>query len=109
MVDHAVTRSSNTWFNRACNYAVKSLAGILYSDTKAFKSYKLETLKRVQLTSNRFEIFLETLLKALQCDGIVSRSKPCTEKKEGTKALGYKGWQPLLSRAPSVAPIPPKC
>jgi hypothetical protein len=53
---------------------VKWLTGIPYSDTtNAFKAYKLETLKRVQLTSDGFEIFLEMPLKIMQCDGIRSR------------------------------------
>jgi dolichol-phosphate mannosyltransferase len=60
--------------NRTCNYAVKWLTEIPYSDTtNAFKAYKLETLKRVQLTSDGFEIFLEIPLKIMQRDGIRSR------------------------------------
>lgn len=60
--------------NRACNYAVKWLAGIPYSDTtNAFKAYKLETLKRVELTSDGFEIFLEIPLKIMRHDRIRSR------------------------------------
>ena len=60
--------------NRACNYSVKWLAGIPYSDTtNAFKAYKLETLRRVQLTSGGFEIFLEIPLKVMRCDGVRSR------------------------------------
>lgn len=60
--------------NRACNYAVKWFEGIPYSDTtNAFKAYKLETLKRVQLTSDGFEIFLEIPLKIMHCGGVRSR------------------------------------
>ncbi len=60
--------------NRSCNYAVKWIAGIPYSDTtNAFKAYRLETLRRVQLTSDGFEIFLEIPLKIMQCEGIRSR------------------------------------
>jgi len=60
--------------NRTCNYAVKWLVKIPYSDTtNAFKAYKLETLKRVQLASDGFEIFLEIPLKVMRCDEIRSR------------------------------------
>lgn len=60
--------------NRACNYCVKWFAGIPYSDTtNAFKAYKLETLKHVQLISDGFEIFLEIPLKVMRYEGVRSR------------------------------------
>lgn len=91
--------------NRACNYAVKWLAGIPYSDTtNAFKAYRLQTLKRVQLTSDGFEIFLEIPLKVMQCDGIRSREieashavrKKKTPKLSVTKD-GYRYLRVLLT------------
>ena len=91
--------------NRACNYCVKWLAGIPYSDTtNAFKAYKLETLKRVQLTSNGFEIFLEIPLKVMQCDGIRSReieASHAVRKKKAPKLSvtkdGYRYLRVLLT------------
>jgi len=75
--------------NRTCNYAVKWLTGIPYSDTtNAFKAYRLETLERVQLTSDGFEIFLEMPLKIMQCDGVRSReieASHAVRRKEATK------------------------
>ena len=60
--------------NRACNFAVKWLAGIPYSDTtNAFKAYKVHALKRVQFTSDGFEAFLEIPLKIMRRCGIKSR------------------------------------
>jgi dolichol-phosphate mannosyltransferase len=96
--------------NRACNYAVKWLAGIPYSDTtNAFKAYKLETLKRVQLTSDGFEIFLEMPLKAMQCNGTrvreVEASHAVRRKKAPKLSVtkdGYRYLRVLLTslRAP---------
>jgi len=91
--------------NRACNYCVKWLAGIPYSDTtNAFKAYKLETLKRVQLTSDGFEIFLEIPLKVMQCDGIRSReieASHAVRKKKAPKLSvtkdGYRYLRVLLT------------
>ena len=87
--------------NRACNYAVKWLSGIPYSDTtNAFKAYRLETLRRVRLTSDGFEIFLEMPLKVMQCGGIRSREIEASHivrkkkipklsvAKDGTRYLG---------------------
>ena len=86
--------------NRTCNYAVKRLTGIPYSDTtNAFKAYKLEALKRVQLTSNGFEIFLEMPLKIMQCDGIRSReiegSHAVRKKKTPKLSLTKDGYRYL--------------
>jgi dolichol-phosphate mannosyltransferase len=91
--------------NRACNYAVKWLAGIPYSDTtNAFKAYKLETLKQVQLASDGFEIFLEIPLKIMQCDGIRSReieASHAVRKKKAPKLSvtkdGYRYLRVLLT------------
>jgi ribosomal protein L16/L10AE len=53
---------------------VKWFAGIAFSDTtNAFKAYNLETLRRVQLSSNGFEIFLEIPLKVMRCGRIRAR------------------------------------
>ena len=60
--------------NRACNIAAKLVVGIPYSDTtNAFKAYNLESLRRVKLTSNGFEIFLEMPLKVMKSTNIRSQ------------------------------------
>jgi dolichol-phosphate mannosyltransferase len=91
--------------NRACNYSVKLLAGIPYSDTtNAFKAYKLEILKRVQLTSDGFEIFLEIPLKVMRCEGIRTReieASHSVRKKKAPKLSvtrdGYRYLRVLLT------------
>lgn len=90
--------------NRACNYAVKWFAGIPYSDTtNAFKAYKLETLKQVQLTSDGFEIFLEMPLKIMRCSRIRSleiEASHTVRRKQAPKLSvtkdGYKYLRVLL-------------
>jgi glycosyltransferase involved in cell wall biosynthesis len=53
--------------NRCCNYAAMVLFRIPYSDiTNAFKAYKKDLLNRIQLSSEGFEIFLETPVKAMK-------------------------------------------
>lgn len=53
--------------NRACNLAVMCLFGIPFSDTtNAFKAYRTDILKHIQLTSNGFEIFLEMPVKVVK-------------------------------------------
>jgi hypothetical protein len=84
---------------------VKWLAGIPYSDTtNAFKAYKLEKLKLVQLTSDGFEIFLEIPLKIMQCDGIRTReieASHAVRKKKAPKLSvtkdGYRYLSVLLT------------
>lgn len=91
--------------NRACNYAVKWFAGIPYTDTtNAFKAYKLETLKRIRLTSEGFEIFLEIPLKIMQCHEIRSReieASHAVRKKKAAKLSvtkdGYRYLRVLLT------------
>lgn len=57
--------------NRSCNYAVKWLFRLPYSDvTNAFKAYKKHVLDRIVLSSTGFEIFLEIPLKALKLGGL---------------------------------------
>jgi dolichol-phosphate mannosyltransferase len=99
--------------NRACNYAVKWFAGIAFSDTtNAFKAYKVETLKRVQLTSNGFEIFLEIPLKVMRCERIRTReieASHVVRKKKAPKLSvtkdGYRYVRVLLTSLRSQ----PKC
>ncbi len=50
--------------NRLCNHLMKFLFGLPYSDaTNAFKAYRLELLKKLDLSSKGFEIFAEIPIK----------------------------------------------
>jgi len=60
--------------NRSCNYVVKWLSNIPYTDTtNAFKAYKVEKLKEMDFASNGFEIFLEIPLKVMKLSNIRSK------------------------------------
>ncbi len=97
--------------NRACNYSVKWLTGIPYSDTtNAFKAYKLETIKRVQLTSEGFEIFLELPLKIMRCSNIraqeIKVSHAVRKKKFPKLSVTKDGYRYLRVLLSSLRPTP---
>ena len=54
--------------NRLCNISAKTIFRIPYSDiTNAFKAYRRNTIKNIDLRSTGFEVFLELPIKALIC------------------------------------------